>query len=57
MRIYRDGQKVAANQDAFTGIAPATGPVKVLANHRYDRLGKPALVGDELLVWDWAETP
>lgn len=57
LRIYREGQLVATNTDTITAIRTADGPVKVLANHAYDRLGKPALIGDELLVWAWPVTP
>mgnify|MGYP000964196854 CR=1 FL=1 len=51
LRIYRDGRLVATNTDTIGAIAKAEGPVRILANHAYNRLGRPALIGDELLVW------
>lgn len=57
LRISRDGMLVATNLDAVASIRAAGGPVKILANHADDRPGKPALVGDEPLVWARPKTP
>ena len=57
LRIYRDGTLVATNTDEIKAIGPAKGPVPVLATHAYARLGRPALVGDELLTWSRPQTP
>ncbi len=57
LRIYRDGALVASNSDRIGSIARATEPVKVLATHAYERLGRPALVGDELVVWSVPRLP
>ena len=51
LRIFRDGKLVATNTDHITSIDVAKKPVEILANHAYGRLGKPALIGDELVVW------
>lgn len=56
MRIYRDGQLVAANDDEFTGVHEMDAPVKVLGHHAYSRFGEPTVYMDEIRVWSYART-
>jgi len=56
LRIYREGKVVCSNADAFDALKPDDAPVPVLGNHAYSRLTHPALIADEIYVWDQAIT-
>jgi len=56
LRIYRDGNFVAANVDNIPDIWSDTHLVKILGHHAYDRFNQPTAYLDNIMVWDYAKT-
>ncbi len=56
LRIYRDGQLVANNSDAFNGVFSNNNAVKILGHHAYSRFGKPTAYLDNIVIYDYAKT-
>ena len=56
LRIYRDGQLVAKNSTAFSGVFKNNKPVKILGHHAYSRFSQPTAYLDNLVVYDYAKT-
>jgi hypothetical protein len=56
LRIYRDGQLVAKNSTAFSGVFNSNKTVKILGHHAYSRFSQPTAYLDNLVVYDYAKT-
>jgi hypothetical protein len=57
IRIYRDGKVVARYSQPIANVRWLPTPVAVAGMHAANRLNRPALLVDELQVFDRAVTP